>query len=176
MLEPADVLLLDEPTNDLDIDTLEVLEESLLEFKGALVLVTHDRYLLERVCTQVLALDGNGGAVAYADYAQWELGRQAEREADVQPASSPAPKPAVVAGARPKKLGYLEAREWERMEARILEAEARLEARRLAAADPAVAADHVRLRERLDDLAAAEVEVEGLYARWAELEAKAGGG
>ncbi len=61
MLEPADVLLLDEPTNDLDIPTLEILEESLLEFSGALVLVTHDRYLLDRVSTLVLGLDGQGG-------------------------------------------------------------------------------------------------------------------
>ena len=58
MLEPADLLLLDEPTNDLDIPTLEILEESLLEFEGALVLVTHDRYLLDRVSTVVLGLDG----------------------------------------------------------------------------------------------------------------------
>ena len=64
MLEPADVLLLDEPTNDLDIPTLEILEESLLEFHGALVLVTHDRYLLDRVSTIVLGLDGSGKAQA----------------------------------------------------------------------------------------------------------------
>ena len=63
MLEPADLLLLDEPTNDLDIPTLEVLEESLLEFPGALVLVTHDRYLIDRVSTCILALDGRGHAV-----------------------------------------------------------------------------------------------------------------
>ncbi len=60
MLEPADVLLLDEPTNDLDIPTLEILEENLLEFPGALVLVTHDRYLLNRVASTVLGLDGKG--------------------------------------------------------------------------------------------------------------------
>ena len=64
MLEPADVLLLDEPTNDLDIPTLEILEESLLEFSGALVLVTHDRYLLDRVSTLVLGLDGQGASRA----------------------------------------------------------------------------------------------------------------
>ena len=62
MLQPADLLILDEPTNDLDIPTLEVLEESLLEFPGALVLVTHDRYLLDSVSTSILALDGQGGA------------------------------------------------------------------------------------------------------------------
>src|SRR5262249_9346409 len=72
MLQPADVLLLDEPTNDLDIPTLEILEETLLEFRGALVLVTHDRYLLDRVSTVVLGLDGLGAAERFADYSQWE--------------------------------------------------------------------------------------------------------
>jgi ATP-binding cassette subfamily F protein uup len=72
MLQPADVLLLDEPTNDLDIPTLEILEESLLEFRGALVLVTHDRYMLDRVSTVVLGLDGAGGAERFADYSQWD--------------------------------------------------------------------------------------------------------
>jgi ATP-binding cassette subfamily F protein uup len=72
MLQPADLLIMDEPTNDLDIPTLDVLEESLLEFPGALVLVTHDRYLLDRVSTRILALDGSGGAEYFADYTQWE--------------------------------------------------------------------------------------------------------
>ena len=72
MLQPADLLLLDEPTNDLDIPTLEILEESLLEYTGALVLVTHDRYMLDRVSTMVLGLDGRGGAESFADYLQWE--------------------------------------------------------------------------------------------------------
>ena len=79
MLQPADVLLLDEPTNDLDIPTLEILEESLLEFRGSLVLVTHDRYMLDRVSTIVLGLDGQGGAESFADYSQWEAW-QAERK------------------------------------------------------------------------------------------------
>src|SRR5215475_6633725 len=85
MLQPADVLLLDEPTNDLDIPTLEVLEESLLEFAGALVLVTHDRYMMDRVSTVVLGLDGNGGAESFADYTQWESW-QAERKQPVRTA------------------------------------------------------------------------------------------
>src|SRR5271168_575796 len=72
MLQPADVLLLDEPTNDLDIPTLDILEESLLEFRGSMVLVTHDRYMLDRVSTVVLGLDGEGGAGLFADYPQWE--------------------------------------------------------------------------------------------------------
>src|SRR6185436_16454697 len=72
MLRPADLLLLDEPTNDLDIPSLEVLEESLLDFPGALVLVTHDRYMLRRLSTDILGLDGAGGAQLYSDYTQWE--------------------------------------------------------------------------------------------------------
>src|SRR6185369_1539763 len=72
MLRPADLLLLDEPTNDLDIPSLEVLEESLADFPGAMVLVTHDRYMLQRLSSEVLALDGKGGAYLYSDYSQWE--------------------------------------------------------------------------------------------------------
>src|SRR5207248_3814355 len=75
MLRPADLLLLDEPTNDLDIATLEVLEESLVEFSGAVLLVTHDRFLFERVTTSVLALDGSGIVSPFADYDQWEAAR-----------------------------------------------------------------------------------------------------
>ena len=79
MLKPADLLLLDEPTNDLDIPSLEVLEQSLAEFPGALVLVSHDRYLLDRVSKQILALDGKGNAGFFADLAQWEEFRAQER-------------------------------------------------------------------------------------------------
>ena len=76
MLQPADVLILDEPTNDLDIPTLEVLEDSLLSFPGALVLVTHDRYLLESVSTDLLALDGKGGARHFASLDQWQAAQR----------------------------------------------------------------------------------------------------
>jgi ABC transport system ATP-binding/permease protein len=179
MLEPADLLLLDEPTNDLDIPTLEVLEESLLEFPGALVLVTHDRYLLDRVSTRILALDGKGGAVPYADYDQWEQGRRSAAQEPERPSTrsrpaTPKAAPDGTAG-RPRKLGYLDQREWDEMEGRILEAEERLEACREAAADPSVAADHVALAARIEALSAAQAEVDRLYARWAELEGKARG-
>jgi len=175
MLEPADLLLLDEPTNDLDIPTLEVLEESLLEFPGALVLVTHDRYLLDRVSTRLLALDGRGGAVAYADYDQWQGGRFAAAEVERPAARKPpaAGKPTTDAGGR-RKLGYREQREWDDMEARILGAEEALEACRQAAADPRVAADHQALAARIAALSAAQAEVDRLYTRWAELEARIG--
>jgi ATP-binding cassette subfamily F protein uup len=176
MLEPADVLLLDEPTNDLDIPTLEVLEETLLEFPGALVLVTHDRYLLDRVCTRLVALDGRGGATAYADYTQWEIGRRREAEDAALAAAGlrakPRPAERSPASSRAPRLSYHEQREWDQMEARILEAEQRLEACQAAASDTAVATDHAALSERVAALAAAQAQVERLYARWAELEAK----
>ncbi|HSD28872.1 MAG TPA: ABC-F family ATP-binding cassette domain-containing protein [Vicinamibacteria bacterium] len=179
MLEPAEILLLDEPTNDLDIPTLEVLEESLLEFPGALVLVTHDRYLLDRVSTRLLALDGQGGAVPCADYDQWEAVRRRSLETEEPRARPRATKGAgATAGRGPegrsRKLGYLEQREWDEMEGLILEAEGRLEACRQAATDPSIAADHLALDARIDALTKAQAEVDRLYARWAELESKAG--
>jgi ATP-binding cassette subfamily F protein uup len=169
MLRPADLLILDEPTNDLDIPTLEVLEDSLLEFPGALVLVTHDRYLLESVSTVVLALDGQGNAQYFADYAQWE----SARESAPAPPKPAAPKPAPPKPVRdPKRLSYKEKQEWEGMEERILEAEDRLAAAQAAVEDPAVATDPAALQARCADLEAARAAVEGLYARWAELEEK----
>jgi ATP-binding cassette subfamily F protein uup len=168
MREPADLLMLDEPTNDLDIPTLEVLEDSLAEFEGGLVLVTHDRFMLDRLSTVILALDGEGGAQTFADYAQWEAAHAAR-----SPASRPEARPAP-ARARPrsKRLGYLEQREWEGIERAIEDAEAAVEACRRAADDPAIASDPAALQERYAALEAARAEVDRLYARWAELDAK----
>jgi ATP-binding cassette subfamily F protein uup len=178
MLEPADLLLLDEPTNDLDIPTLEVLEESLAEFPGALVLVTRDRFLLDRVSTAILALDGAGGAVFYADVAQWEAAR-ADREAADREAQAPAPRPAPAAppprvASGLKRLTYQEQREWEQMEETILAAETALTECQAAVEDPAVASDPAALRARWEALESARAEVARLYARWAELEVKQG--
>ncbi len=168
MLQPADVLILDEPTNDLDIATREVLEENLLELPGALVLVTHDRFLFERVTTTVLALDGAGGVERFADYAQWESAQRVEPEAaaPARPAAPTAPKPTRT------KLSYREQREWEQMEEAILAAEAAVATCQAAVADPAVAADAGELARRCAALDAAQAEVDRLYARWAELESK----
>ena len=179
MLEPADLLILDEPTNDLDIPTLEVLEESLLDFPGALVLVTRDRFLLERVSTLILALDGARGATFFADYAQWESAREeagpaGEDRADVpgREAAETQAKPAAREALRARRLTYAEKREWQEMEQTILEAEGTLTACRQAVEDPAVASDPVALRERWAALEAATATVERLYDRWTELEKK----
>jgi ABC transport system ATP-binding/permease protein len=173
MLEPADLLLLDEPTNDLDIPTLEILEESLLEFPGALVLVTHDRYLLDRVSTVVLGLDGAGGAGQFADYRQWEEWRD-ENLQQAQPAERKTPPAAASSTSTParKKLSYLEAREYDTIESRIAEAEAVLEQARAAAEDPSIATDAAQLQHALIQLNNAQAATDALYHRWAELESK----
>jgi ATP-binding cassette subfamily F protein uup len=167
MLRPADLLLLDEPTNDLDIPTLEVLEESLLEFPGAIVLVTNDRYLLDRVSTVVLGLGEAPGT--YADYSQWERARSekevaaATAKADVIRAAAPEPK---------KRLSYMEAREWATIEQRIEQAEAELTACQSALHDPEVTRDPRRLQEEYGRMQEAQATVDRLYERWADLDRK----
>jgi ATP-binding cassette subfamily F protein uup len=174
MLQPADVLLLDEPTNDLDIPTLEILEESLLEFRGSLVLVTHDRYMLDRVSTVVLGLDGQGGAERFADYSQWETW-QAERQQTSQMGvreSTRATTSTEPATSSKKKLSYLEAREYASIEERVAAAELVLDTKRVAAENPDIASDSERLMAAHVELEQAQSEVDMLYARWAELEKK----
>ncbi len=172
MLEPADVLILDEPTNDLDIPTLEVLEESLSDFAGALVLVTHDRYLLDRLSTSLLALDGKGGATTYVDLAQWEQAQKAPKPAPTKtPPKAAAPaKPA----SRPagKRLTWNEQKEWQNMESAIATAEQQVADFESQLGDPALIADHRKMHVLCDNLAAAKSKVEALYARWQELEEK----
>jgi ABC transport system ATP-binding/permease protein len=170
MLEPADLLLLDEPTNDLDIPTLEILEESLLEFPGALVLVTHDRYLLDRVSTVVLGLDGRGGSERFADYSQWDLWVAEQK----QQKSKPAPSAARPAATGKKKPSYLDTREYEGMEERLAQAELVLDAKRTALQDPDVVKDGRLLEQTYRELQEAQAAVDQLYERWAELEKKLG--
>jgi ATP-binding cassette subfamily F protein uup len=174
MLQPADLLLLDEPTNDLDIPTLEILEESLLEYRGALVLVTHDRYLLDRVSTIVLGLDGQGSAAVFADYSQWEEW-QAEQKRPVKDnrrmADSSRSTPS--SGGK-KKLSYLEAREYSTIEERIAQAEALRDEKRAALEDPTIASDASRLMSAHADLEKVQEDLDAMYSRWAELEAKQG--
>jgi ATP-binding cassette subfamily F protein uup len=193
MLEPADVLLLDEPTNDLDIPTLEILEENLLDFPGALVLVTHDRYLLNRVSSTVLGLDGRGHTGQFADYAQWEdwLEEREKVEQDkVEPGGLEQDKPVrrpdgssstQRSGADPesgsgprKKLSYLEAREFAAIEQRVEQSDARLAAAHNRVEHPEISTNAPALQEALLELDAAQHENDALYARWAELTEKTG--
>ena len=175
MRQPADILLLDEPTNDLDIPSLNVLEQSLNEFAGALVLVTHDRFMLDRICDQVLGFDGKGNATLFADYEQWlaalnagDTGGKTEeqkKQSRKQGSAKPAPKKSA------KKLSYMDQREYDQMEEKILEAESRQEELEAAIQEPEIAADPARLAECCEELEIVQKEVADLYARWEELEA-----
>jgi ATP-binding cassette subfamily F protein uup len=174
MLQPADVLILDEPTNDLDIPTLEILEEALLDFSGALVLVTHDRYLLDRVTNIVVGLDGRGDAELFADYRQWEEWRGEVGKSGDNPDPKPAPQTAPATASK-KKLSYIEQREFDAIEARVEVADARLHAARELIDDPAVATDAHALTQALAELESAQQEHDALYERWAMLTEKTGG-
>ncbi|HSP34550.1 MAG TPA: ABC-F family ATP-binding cassette domain-containing protein [Thermoanaerobaculia bacterium] len=163
MLQPADLLVLDEPTNDLDIPTLDVLEESLQDFPGALVLVTHDRLLLDGIATQVLALDGKGGAGYFADLDQAMSFRASSEESGRVRLAEPRQR---------ARLGYLEQREYDAMETNVLEAEEKLAEAKRRAEDPAIASDAAALQERFAELERAQKAVDRLYERWSELERK----
>jgi ATP-binding cassette subfamily F protein uup len=176
MLQPADVLMLDEPTNDLDIPTLEILEESLLEFTGALALVTHDRYMLDRVSNVVLGLDGHGHARTFADYSQWEdwKGSESAYAINQQAAANSTQKTAVSISTAKKKLSYLEQREYDGIEDLVDKADARMAAAHDRLEDPAVTSNATALTEALAEMGAAQQEHDAVYERWAELTEKAG--
>lgn len=172
MLQPADVLLLDEPTNDLDIPTLDILENNLVDFPGALVLVTHDRFMLDRLSSTLLALDGDGGTGFYAELSQWEQAR-ATRKAAPKPKTASAPAAKEQPAAK-KKLSYLEAREYEQIESQVMQAEETLAAHRLDLEKNEVVTDPARLVDVTAKIDAAQAEVDRLYARWSELESRKG--
>ena len=174
MLRPADILLLDEPTNDLDIPSFDVLEESLGEFPGALVLVTHDRFLLDRVCTTVLGFNGRGGTGFFADYEQWLEALQAEEQAaqkreKARAAQAPAGT-GTAATSRPGRLSYLDQREYDRMEERILAAEARLGELEALMGSERVMADPAQLHRYWEEQQELQEKIGQLYDRWDELE------
>jgi ABC transport system ATP-binding/permease protein len=179
MLRPASVLVLDEPTNDLDLATLGVLEDALTSFDGAVLLVTHDRYFLDQVATQILAFhvkpDERGRVTSFAGLGQWEEWHRGQVAAPRAPrpatASAAAGLPTGAAPAPRKKLKFNEQREWDTMEGRITEAEARLHALQAEIERPDVVANAARLVALGGEIVAAQAEVDRLYARWAELEA-----
>jgi ATP-binding cassette subfamily F protein uup len=167
MLKPADILLLDEPTNDLDIHSLEVLETSLMEFTGALVLVTHDRYLLDRVSQRILELDGRGNARFFADLAQWEDLREPSVAVSFVEPSKPAPPLEPKPGLSPQ-----ESKELKKLENKLAAAEQQRKEARLALEDPSVSTDAQVLIERQKKLEDLDRQTEELFLRWSELEAR----
>jgi len=175
MREPADVLMLDEPTNDLDIASIEVLERALNDFPGAVVIITHDRYLLDRICSDLIGLHGDGRWGAYASVAQWQaVSASAEKPS---PATRTAPvrsrKAASESGSPRKGLTYHEKQEFAGIEERILAAEQKLDALQAQLNDPDVAGDHERLHATYEAHREAQGELDQLFARWEELERKA---
>jgi ATP-binding cassette subfamily F protein uup len=180
MLQPADLLLLDEPTNDLDIPSLEVLEEGLAQFPGAIVLITHDRYLLDRLSTIILGLDGRGRAHLYSDYSQW-LADQREQAANAASslaesasgaaARDKAKKASSAAAPKPGKLSYRDQKELDGIQERIAAAEQRVTELEQAVAAIAIGGDYKLLAEKTSELTAATTAVEDLFRRWEELEA-----
>lgn len=175
MLEEADILLLDEPTNDLDIPTLEVLEQSLKEFPGAIILVTHDRYMLNRICGEYLALDGSGACSVYADLKQWQkdyfdLKKVSQKQQGKDTSQNNGKKTARKKDN--KKLSYMEQREFDQIEDKILAAEDCLLQLQQEAQRPENVSNSIALQKIYSEIQEAQDKVDALYSRWTELEGK----
>ncbi|MBO9540215.1 energy-dependent translational throttle protein EttA [bacterium] len=168
----GNVLILDEPTNDLDLMTLRALEDALVAFKGCALIVSHDRYFLNRVATGILAFEGEGRIV----YSEGSYDRYMERRA-VPSVTKPVPTPSSAPAAkseRPtqRKMSYKETKELEGIEARIEEAEEKVSTLDAALQDPSLYAERGHeVQGLLDQAETAKREVEALYLRWQELEA-----
>ncbi len=177
LLRGGNFLVLDEPTNDLDLYTLRVLEETIASFDGCALIVSHDRWFLNRICTHMLVFEGDGVVTTivgnYDDYLLYRERREADRKAEA--AAAPAPKPeraAPAAGAAKRKLSYKEKQELEGMEESILAAEAAVEELDAAIHAPGFFEQgHTVVQDKLRELEEARVQVKTLYARWEELEA-----
>jgi ATP-binding cassette subfamily F protein uup len=167
MCRPADILLLDEPTNDLDIPSLNVLEESLNEFPGALVLVTHDRFMLDRVCHQVLGFTGRSKVAFFADYEQWWRSLQ---HTDREKLNISRARPKKKKKKKTGKLSYLDQREYDQMEEKISTAEQRQQELEALMHTPETAADPEQLHIYWQELEDVQQEITRLYSRWEELE------
>ena len=185
---PANVLVLDEPTNDLDIDTLELLEDLLQDYPGTVFLVSHDRAFLDNVVTQVIAFDPDGVLREYpGGYSDWEAAQArmksqvANKRVAVRTAArattattTPARKPeAAAAAALPAKLSFREKQELDALPAKIEQLESQIAKVQAQLADPEFyARDAEAVKSAQRDLRALEFDAAGAYARWAALEAK----
>ncbi|MBK7670619.1 MAG: ATP-binding cassette domain-containing protein [bacterium] len=180
--QPANLLVLDEPTNDLDLETLDLLEELVLEFSGTLLVVSHDREFLDNVTTSTLALEGNGlVSETVGGYADWlrvsRVAKQAEaeRERRERKAAAPVRPEAAPAGDKPRKLTWKENQELAGLPAKIEAMEAELAALHGRLADPALyreaGGEVPGLQARLGELAG---ELATVYARWEDLESRQG--
>ena len=173
MRQPADILLLDEPTNDLDIASLDVLEASLLDFPGALVLVTHDRFLLDRVCHRILGFGGSDGVAYYAEYKQWlqDLCSQEKMKDSPKKLSAAADnKKGIAKPGKKGHLSYMDQREYDQMEEKISALESRIEELQQKMERTEIVSDSAKLGECWQELETTRSDAEKLYTRWDELE------
>jgi ATP-binding cassette subfamily F protein uup len=173
--QPSNLLVMDEPTNDLDIETLELLEELLTDYQGTLLLVSHDRAFLDNVVSSTLVLEGHGRIGEYVGgYSDWLRQRPAAAAAVAAAAAKPGlvrEESASPAAAPRRKLSYKDQRELEQLPARIEQLEADIAARGEAMNEPAFfQQDSVAIVKANEALAKLQVELEGAYARWAELD------
>ncbi len=154
MLQPADILLLDEPTNDLDIQTLETLEASLIDFPGAVVLITHDRCMLDRICTLFLGLGDPARTDLYAERAQWDAAKPSIEKVSPPPKKEALPKPN---------------KEIKQIETKIARLEEEVKALNKRLEDPSIAQDMALLNEICKEIGLAETKIENLYIQWEKL-------
>ena len=165
MLQKADILLLDEPTNDLDIPSLEILEESLLDFPGAILLITHDRYLLDKISTKVLYLSGDGKVGLFEDYYQWQI-----NHLETKKRKSGKGRQKKITKTKIKKLSYKEQLELSQMEEKIQKLEEQLDREQSFLEKPEIVADQNLLQEACHKLEKTQNKIDSLYNRWGELE------
>jgi ATP-binding cassette subfamily F protein uup len=167
MLESADILLLDEPTNDLDIRTIETLEENLLEFGGLLVIVSHDRYLISRVCGLFIGFTTDAQAELFADYEQWEESLKTNKKENAGAARK------TDKDKRPKKektkLSYKEKLELENIEKQIEILDDKIKSLEVQLNDPKNFSDYILLKNLTEQIASDKEALEKFYHRWEEL-------
>lgn len=176
--QPSNLLVMDEPTNDLDVETLELLEEMLADYPGTLLLVSHDRDFLDNVVTSTLVMEGDGRVGEYVGgYSDWVRQRPAvpatATPATKAAAAAPAPAatPAAAPAAPKRKLSYKDARELEQLPARIEALETRVAELTAQMHDPAFyQGDRAAVAVHNNQLAAAQTDLDAAYARWNELE------
>jgi ATP-binding cassette subfamily F protein uup len=173
MRRPADVLLLDEPTNDLDIPSVEQLEDALKQFPGAVVLITHDRQLLDNVCTEVVGLHRDATSSLYANVEQWRVREEQIAREQAEQARRRKQKRREERD-RAGTISYQELKELRRVESRIEKAEEKAERLHQEVQSGSYGDDHEKLNELLQAWHEAREHVDELYERWAELEEKRG--
>jgi ATP-binding cassette subfamily F protein uup len=172
MRQPCDLLLLDEPTNDLDILSLEVLETSIKEFEGAVIIVSHDRYLMDRVCHRMLYLDNTETPQFYKDFSQILKARTDRKKAQQPVTEKNKKQPSKPAPAKKKLFSFKDKYELENIEEKILDAEQQVEAFSEQVQHPDVIQDPALLADTCKKLEQAQSLVQTLYSRWEELEEK----